>query len=59
MPLAVRALSGGCGLRVVRLHAGYRRRVLTWLLWLTGEYGHFGGKVIPFVPLSGGHQPEG
>ncbi|MGA2926997.1 MAG: Tn3 family transposase, partial [Solirubrobacteraceae bacterium] len=28
-------------------HAGYRRRVLTWLLWLTGEYGHFGGKVIP------------
>jgi TnpA family transposase len=21
--------------------------VLTWLLWLTGEYGHFGGKVIP------------
>ena len=28
-------------------HAGYRRRVLTWLLWLTGEYGHFGAKVIP------------
>jgi Tn3 transposase DDE domain len=28
-------------------HAGYRRGVLTWLLWLTGEYGRFGGKVIP------------
>jgi hypothetical protein len=21
--------------------------MLTWLLWITGEYGHFGGKIIP------------
>jgi hypothetical protein len=28
-------------------HTGYRRRMLSWLLWLTGEYAHFGGKIIP------------
>jgi TnpA family transposase len=36
-------------------HAGYRRRVLTWLLWLTGEYGHFGGKVIPVTEPESWH----
>jgi len=36
-------------------YAGYRRRMLTWLLWLTGQYGHFGGKVIPVTEHEAWH----
>ncbi|MGO9899495.1 MAG: hypothetical protein ACLP0J_07340 [Solirubrobacteraceae bacterium] len=25
-------------------HTGFRPRMLTWLLWITGEYGHFGAR---------------
>ncbi|MCA1698041.1 MAG: Tn3 family transposase, partial [Actinobacteria bacterium] len=36
-------------------YAGYRKRMLTWLLWLTGQYGHFGGKVIPVTERESWH----
>jgi TnpA family transposase len=36
-------------------HTGFRRRMLTWLLWITGEYGHFGGKVIPVTEHESWH----
>ncbi len=36
-------------------HTGYRRRMLSWLLWLTGEYAHFGGKIIPVTEPESWH----
>ena len=36
-------------------YVGYRKRMLTWLLWLTGQYGHFGGKVIPVTEHEAWH----
>jgi TnpA family transposase len=36
-------------------HTGFRRRMLTWLLWITGEYGHFGGKIIPVTEHESWH----
>lgn len=34
---------------------GYRKRMITWLLWLTGQYGHFGSKVIPVTEPEAWH----
>lgn len=34
---------------------GYRKRMITWLLWLTGQYGHFGSKVIPVTEPESWH----
>ncbi len=35
--------------------AGYRRRMVTWMIWINEQYAHFGSKVISVTEREGLH----